>query len=511
MRRDFDPLSAAIAPLDRTMGRDARHVGRQLRGSVMTAASQSLASGGDTTGRHAEYLELAEKYDLSLAQRGLGYPSSPKRTGCVCMKLVEAESGIGYESLAHDTAIRRKIIKAAKMRGIESRLRARLNQSHSLAELREICLARAQYERPRDKVFLADIKAWFRLLGKKNNLAFDAATALSEVSTGGEADTTEVWRFAAVCLAEAREGLGAPGMFNLRLKFECALRGVYPTYLARMLSVKVRLVERWVMASGARRGLTTEHKRHIERLEAFFGLAPGTLWSLVSRKHVRAATIYSADLPLEWRAPRQKRELLKKNLPRDFSSRPEHEKPRLLAEAFAKMDARAKTPRGKIAKQRRDRYALRESEISPTLAGEFEEMWQNRLPKVLPFGDFDQHIGWNDESFGKWKKRFCSYLGFLHRRLPELRYVENYEAPDGTYVNVPIKDLTLAFGIVPDLVEAYESWLNWRKGEFDREKKPTKDDIEFVSELERLTRPRKKVSFAEKLRVGPNSFQATTK
>jgi hypothetical protein len=181
----------------------------------------------------------------------------------------------------------------------------------------------------------------------------------------------------------------------------------------------------------------------------------------------------------------------------------------LVAEALAKMDARARSPRGKIARQRSDRYVLKDADISPALAHEFEELRQNRLPRILPFNDVDQHIGWNEESFGKWKQRFCGYLGFLHRRLPELVRVPGYEAPDGTYVNIPLEDLTLAFAIVPDLIRAYECWLNWRKGSFDRPQKPTKDDIEFVSELERLTRPQKKHSFADKLRAGPNLPRTT--
>jgi hypothetical protein len=474
----------------------------------MTEASiKSLASGGDTTARHEEHLELHRQYELRLAETRMCYPSSASRPESVCMKLVEAESGIGYEVLAHATSIRRLILKAADERGIEPRVRARLNRSHTVAELRAICLARAEFERPEDKGFQAGIKAWFLGLGKQRGLAFDAATALSEGSSANQAKPIEVAQFAAHCLAEARQGLGAPGAFNLRLKFECGLCGISPGFVAHVLGLKVRLVERWAM--GLRRP-TSKHEGDIGRLEAYLGLETGTLWSLTSRKRVRAGHVSAEDLPAEWRATRQKKDKLKKFLPRDFSSRPDEEKPRLVAEALAKMDARANTPRGKIARQRSDRYAVKEAEFSPALTREFEELRQNRIPKILPFGDLDQHLGWNEASFGKWKQRFCGYLGFLHRRLPELVHVPGYGAPDGTYVNIPIEDLTLAFAIVPDLVRAYECWLNWRKGSFNRDEKPTKDDIEFVSELERLTRPRKKGSFADRLRAGPNPLRTTT-
>jgi hypothetical protein len=208
------------------------------------------------------------------------------------MKLVEAESGIGYEVLAHATSIRRLILEAADGRGIEPRVRPRLNRLHTVAQLSAICLARAEHERPADKIFLGDVEAWFLVVGKNYDLAFDAATALSELSSAAEAFATEVAQFAAHCLTEARQGVGAPGSFNLRLKFECALRGISPAFLAHVLGLKVRLVERWAM--GLRRP-TSKHEADLERLETYLGLEPGTLWSLTSQKRVRAGHISAED------------------------------------------------------------------------------------------------------------------------------------------------------------------------------------------------------------------------
>ncbi|MEH2470382.1 hypothetical protein V1281_000373 [Nitrobacteraceae bacterium AZCC 2161] len=475
---------------------------------------KSLVSGGDTTVRHAEHIELARLYNLRLDATGMGYPSSPSRPDRVCMKLVEAEAGIGYAVLAKNSSmIRRTILEAAAERGVEPRVRPRLNWGHTVAELRAICLARAEYERPADLAILADVNAFFAILGKKLGLAFSATTALSEHASAEEAIAPEIPQFAAHCLAEAREGLGAPGTFELRLRFECALRGISPGFLAHVLSLKPALVTRWT--SGQRRP-TSKHKADIARLEDYLGLEQDTLWKLISRRRVRAGHISSNDLPPERCATRYQKDILKRTLPRDFSSRSEDEKPGLLNEAFAEIDRRAKSPRGKISKQRRDHYVLKDKDFSARLAEEFDELRENRLPKILPFNDWDQQIGLNEESFEKWKQRLCGYLGFLHRRLHELVNVPGYrpedleaDAPGVSFVCVPREDLTLAFAIVPDLIRAYQRWLNWRKGSFDRTQKPTKDDIEFVKELERLTRVRRKRSFDDKLRARPNSVRTT--
>ena len=54
--------------------------------------------------------------------------------------------------------------------------------------------------------------------------------------------------------------------------------------------------------------------------------------------------------------------------------------------------------------------------MTPRLQNEFQTLRANRLPGILPFNDRGG-VGWNGQSFEKWKHRLCAFLGFLKNRL----------------------------------------------------------------------------------------------
>jgi hypothetical protein len=454
----------------------------------MTGSSTAnLASGGDTTGRHDEYIAMAAAYDAWLANAGMDYPATPARFDRICMKLVSAESGIHYETLAHDTAIRREVLAFKEARGLEPRVRSRINTEHTVAELQTICAVRLRDERPDDAGLFVIVNSLLLGLGSSAGPAADAATALAgDLRRVGE----EARLYVETCLAEARAGCGTPKTFHLRLKYEFALRGVSPRYVAHVLDLKQSLVERW--ANNHRRP-TQAHKDQIHRLEDWLGLDRGLLWSQIGIRSVRAGHVASRDVPVQWRENRYRRKLFVRALPSDYATKNDDEKKILAGAAIERLARAAKTERAKLGRQRSDRYALKKRDFTPRLMQEFDQLRRARRPKVLLFNDLDRKNGWNDRSFDKWQQRFCGFLGFLHRRLPELVNVEGYRPEDRkrdvVYVNVALDDLTLAFAAMPPLIMAYERWLNWRKTTFGRTGKPTPDDIEFVHELERMCRP----------------------
>lgn len=470
--------------------------------------SDTPTFGGDTTRAHKKHTELARRYDAGLAIDDLKYPSSPSRPKDVCMAIVSQESGIPYEVLAHKTSIRCLVIGLAVDRGIEPRMRSRLNREHSIVDLRKICAVRLEEEHPGDDALATAVSDIFDRMTEALGGGAKVAPLLEDdrFAASSRADAADYVR---VVLHDAQRGIGSPQAFAARMVFECALRGISPAFIAFELGLRKQNLERWAM--GIRRP-TTGAEATIHRIESFLGLEQGELWSLVSHKRMRRGHVYSEDLPAHLCQTRGQKDKLRKLLPDDFSFRSADERAVLIEEAEAEIKLQSDSSRGRIAAQRRDEYVLKAEEMTPRLRQEFEALRANRRPAVLPFNDLGGD-GWNEQSFRKWKHRFCGFLGFLMNRLHELQHVEGYRPQDiegeaAPYVNIPAGDLTLAFAAVPDLVIAYERWLNWRKEQFGRAGKPTPDDIEFICELERMTRPRRKASFEDRLRARNHAARA---
>lgn len=336
-------------------------------------------------------------------------------------------------------------------------------------------------------------------VGKQTNWRTPARAALAAAkSVGG--DQAALAR-ALLILDEAERGEGCPPTFHGALKWECWLRGRSPRWFRHVCGISEQLLADY---SEGRKNPKDAKRPRIEHLARHLGLAPDYFWD--RRRPVSDARphIYRNELPADLTRTRRQTDKIKKFLPKLFTTLPAKEKADWITKYRNHLAQEAQQEQQKLQAQRNDEYALKC--VPPRLEAEMAAFFAFRRPKKLPFGGNSRKEGLNEESAGMWREALLRFFGFLAHRLHELDRVDEY-AGRGPFACVPVEQLHFGYLAAPGLIWAFMRWLVARKSWFYRAEGITKQDLELLKELERMSRPNAAFDAFERARRAGTSAQ----
>jgi hypothetical protein len=423
-------------------------------------------------------------------------PASVDRPDVVSMRLVAAESKVPHDYLNREGEECRRLVKERLPElGLEVRLPARENESHTLKDWKDIVIVRTrdackQDGRKHEKE-CATFEKTFELMaglfrGKVSVPARAALTRANEAvcEKSGGLSRPHIVRHLAIAqryLVDAEQGIGSPDTFHGRLRFELALVGMSPWSLGKLIEVPRQTV--LDLAEG-RKQPGSAMALPFRRAEKLLRLPAGVFVSLIAVESAARGIILNKHLPAG--LTRYEQERLKQRLPEDYSRRHPEEREFLLCGALRQIEEWEQTPEAKRAKLRADKYAF--TKWPKHLEAEWQNIVAARRPQRLPLGTMAQKTGWKSEhTIGIWRSRYAQFFGFLTNRLDELAKVSGYE-DRGPFKRLRPDQLSFALLTQDALVTAFMSWLIWRKECVELPALHTHTAMEFEHERLRLTR-----------------------